>query len=120
MPIAWRHPNKEERALVEKLLSRNFPGCEELRAQLPRALIALTGERGGFQFWVSGPVAPVEDDIPTKGYYLDPPWNPTGAAVHLYLHVMAGLLHELKVAKDDGSTVETKIADLDVNDVKAT
>ncbi|WP_370677186.1 hypothetical protein [Pleomorphomonas sp. PLEO] len=115
MSRAWRQLTDRERRLVEKLLSPEFPGCERLRAQLETARVSIIDADGSLEFRVSGPSTDVEQRVPTEGYYFDAEGVGPRPAVHVLLHVVDGMLHELEVYKDDGSPIETPIDILDLS-----
>ncbi|EPE97327.1 DUF6984 family protein [Rhizobium grahamii] len=114
MSRAWRPLTPNERRLVEKLLSREFAGCEALRLQLETARVSAIDKEGSLQFRVSGPPAAVAFRVPTEGYYFDKSGVDFRPAVNVLLHIVDGKLHELEVYKDDGSPVELLPEQLDV------
>ncbi|SEI08088.1 hypothetical protein SAMN05216228_1022117 [Rhizobium tibeticum] len=64
MSRACRPLTANEFRLVEKLLSREFSGCEALRAQLETARVSAIDREGSLQFRVSGPDALTFADEP--------------------------------------------------------
>lgn len=115
MSRAWRQLTDNERRLVEKLLSPEFPGCEALRAQLDTARVSVIDQDGSLQFRVSGPSAKVTQRVATEAYYFDAEGTGLRPAVHLLLHVVDGMLNELEVYKDDGSPIAIPLAKLDLS-----
>jgi hypothetical protein len=115
LPQAWRELTNNERQLIELLLTKDFPGVEALRSQLETARASSIDAEGSLQFRVSGPLAEVEQRVPTEGYYFDNEAVDYRPAVNVLLHVVEGKLHELEVYKDDGSAIETSLAALEMN-----
>lgn len=60
---------------------------------------------GSLLFRVSGPLANLQQRLPTEGYYFDAEGVDYRPAVNVLLHVVEGKLHELEVYKDDGSAM---------------
>ncbi|MGD9681372.1 MAG: hypothetical protein AB7W16_09320 [Candidatus Obscuribacterales bacterium] len=113
-----RDPNEIELAILKKLLSRAFPGAEDLRAQLPGIQVE-TLDPGGSIKLVPPTGSQIAEDIearvPVEGWYVDGVRDSNtkdisgddalDVKVHLLLHVVEGRLHELEVYKDDGSAI---------------
>lgn len=114
MSGAWRQPTDNERRLIEKLLSRDFPGRDALRVQLEAAHVLTIDKEGSLQFRASGPSADVKHRVLAEGYYLDRDGVENGPVVNVLLHVVDGMLNELEIYKDDGSAVERTLEELDV------
>jgi len=70
-------------------------------------LVRRIDEEGSLRFRVEGAPAAVAGGVPVEGRYWDgeDPFGPGGS---LLLHVVGGLLHELKVLKDDGSPIRVR------------
>lgn len=115
MSQVWRDLTKNERQLIERLLTKDFPGVEALRSQLETARASAIDAEGSLQFRVSGPLAAVQQRVPTEGYYFDTEGVEFRPAVNVLLHVIEGKLHELEVYKDDGSEIETSLDALDIS-----
>ncbi|WP_442965934.1 DUF6984 family protein [Rhizobium sp. 42MFCr.1] len=111
---AWRDLTPGERSLMDLLLTNQFPGVEALRSQLETARVSRIDAEGSLQFRVRGPLAEVQERVPTEGYYFDADvdYRP---AVNVLLHVVEGKLHELEVYKDDGSPIQVSLATLDLD-----
>lgn len=112
---AWRDLTSSERQLIELLLTKEFPGAEALRSQLETARVSAIDAEGSLQFRVSGPLANVQQRVPTEGYYFDAEGVDYRPAVNVLLHVVEGKLHELEVYKDDGSAIGTSLDAVDVS-----
>lgn len=111
MSGAWRSMSDKEKQIVKVLLSKDFPGNEALRAQLETASVSAIDAEGSLRFRVSGTPAAVKSRVPTEGYYFDRGANDR-PAINILLHVVDGMLHELEVYKDDGSSIETGISEI--------
>ncbi|CUX39932.1 MULTISPECIES: DUF6984 family protein [Agrobacterium] len=70
---------------------------------------------GSLLFRVSGPLANLQQRLPTEGYYFDAEGVDYRPAVNVLLHVVEGKLHELEVYKDDGSAIETSLDSVDIS-----
>lgn len=116
--MIWRQPTNRERELIEKLLSVDFPGRNDLRRQLDTAEVSDIDEVGSLRFLVSAPPATVASRVATEAYYYDIEAVDFDAAVHILLHVVEGKLHELEVYKDDGSSIERLPKDIDLADLR--
>ena len=89
----------DERAVLEKLLSVDFPGVEELRLQIPHTRVRDECGCGcpSVVFTVdktAAPPAAVETNIPVEGFAR--PW------IHIMLFVWEGFLDELEVMGSRG------------------
>lgn len=115
MSQVWRDLTKNERQLIELLLTKDFPGVEALRNQLETAKASAIDSAGSVQFRVSGPLAEVQTRVPTEGCYFDTEGVDHRPSVNVLMHVVEGKLHELEVYKDDGSAIETSLAALDIS-----
>lgn len=109
----WRQPTQRERRLIEKLLSVDFPGRDDLRRQMDTAEVSDIDEVGSLHFLVSGPSATVARRVVAEAYYYDKQAVDFDPAVHIILHVVDGKLHELEFYKDDGSSIERLPRDID-------
>ena len=96
----WRALTRRERAVLDRLLSRHFPGRDELAAQLDAALVSPIDREGSLAFQVSGPIAMVQRRVPVEAWYSD---GAPGIRVEILLHVVDGQIRELEVYKVDGS-----------------
>lgn len=113
-----RDPNDIELAVLNKLLSRPFPGAEALRAQLKGIKVETLDQDGSIRLVPpadSQKAENIEARVPVSGWYVDgvADGNTTDifgsdtldVKVHLLLHVVEGRLHELAVYKEDGSPI---------------
>ncbi|HEY8470574.1 MAG TPA: hypothetical protein VIL18_13070 [Longimicrobiales bacterium] len=100
--------NAQERALVEKLLQRDFQGRDALRAQIESALVAWTEENGSpvMSFTVDdkAPRAEVELRVPLEAEGVAE--DEDGVTIHLLLHVVDGFLRELELFREDGEPIK--------------
>lgn len=106
--MAPRAMNAQERALVEKLLKRDFQGRDALRAQVESALVTWTEEKGPpvmvFTVDDQAPRAEVELRVPLEAEGVAE--DEDGATIHLLLHVVDGFLRELELYREDGEPVK--------------
>lgn len=102
--LEWRALEPRERAVLDRLLSADFPGRDGLAAQVLTALVRRIDDEGSLRFRVEGSPAAVADRVPVEGRYWEGK-DPFGPGVSLLLHVVGGLLHELEVLKDDGTPI---------------
>lgn len=98
----FRELSALERGILAVLLSHDFPGRTQVKQQLARARVREVDEEGSLEFDVKdAPRAPVTHRVPTEASYSDA----DGGRVNLLLHVVEGVVCELEVYKDDGSTI---------------
>jgi hypothetical protein len=91
-----------ERALLEKLLDREFPGRDELRLQLDSVVAQQVYDDGTLALRVpSGEPAAVKGRVPTEGSCPDV----DDVRIHVLLHVVNGMMDELEIFKEDGSDI---------------
>jgi hypothetical protein len=81
--VAERAPTERERAVLELLLSGDFPGAAELRAQLPgvRVVRAWSAGSASADLRVTGPAAPaagVPSPLPVGALVRDDAGEPVG------------------------------------------
>ncbi|MEY4394995.1 MAG: hypothetical protein EBT92_18940 [Planctomycetes bacterium] len=100
---SFRELKVEERALLERLLSTDFPGKEELLVQIRHCLVRGIDEDGSLEFDVQTTVdvPNVKRGVLTEGEFYDT----DGGIAHVLLHVVDGKVKELEFYKQDGSTV---------------
>ena len=103
----WRALKDAEAAVLGFLLSREFPGRDELVVQSQSARVSEIDREGSLQFRVTAPLAPVETRVPTEAHYLDGTDDEYGPAVHILLHVVDGKLSEVEIFKNDDSEIIT-------------
>ncbi len=103
MDSEFRPLNDRERGLLEKLLEANFPGRDELRAQM----ISVTGKQIGGDGTLSlqcasGPPAPTKYAVAMEGVCTDA----DGGMIAVMLHVdKDGFMRMLEILKYDGSVI---------------
>ncbi len=91
-----------EMALLEKLLSVDFPGRDELHAQIQSAVVSKIDEDGSLAIAVSPDIAaPVDRRIPVEGEVEDV----DGVMIHVLLHVLDGRATELEIFREDPKRV---------------
>lgn len=100
----WRPLEPRERAVLDRLLTAEFPGRDRLAAQARTALVRQIDDEGSLRFRVEGAPAVVTGRVPAEGSYQDGD-DPFGPRVNLLLHVVGGRLHELEVFKDDSMSI---------------
>jgi hypothetical protein len=99
----YRPLKANERDILARLLEANFPGRDELREQLDSVTATELDENGSLALRC-GPARPavVKCRVATEGECADA----DGVAIHVLLHVVDGMVHELEVFKDDSSRVQ--------------
>jgi hypothetical protein len=102
-----REPNRDERGILDALLTIDFPGRDALRAQA--AAVAVTGAACGcgcpsvsLAVHRSLRPAPVGDRVPVSGHGPDA----NGVHVGVLLRVVDGYLHELEAYDVEGSDAD--------------
>jgi hypothetical protein len=102
MDTSYRALTSYEHALLERLLSVEFPGRDQLRNQL-KVVTARSTDVGGMLSLQVDPslAANVKGRVPTEGQCADV----DGIMIHVLLHVVDGTMRELETYKDDGSAV---------------
>jgi hypothetical protein len=102
MDSCYRALTVDERALLERLLSVEFPGRDELRRQLNVVTARSTDVQGILSLNVDPNLAAnVKCRIPAEGECADT----DGVMIHVLLHVVDGRMAELEIYKNDGSAV---------------
>jgi len=93
----WRAPSDYERQIMERLLSVEFPGVQELRTQLAGCLVKTSGGYGAVKIQSKCPLAAkVVDRVPVEAVADDA----DGYGIHYLLHVIDGFAEELEVYTD--------------------
>jgi hypothetical protein len=103
MDPGFRKLDDRERGLLEKLLEVEFPGCDELRAQLGSLTAKPVSTDGTLVLRCnSGSSAATQSRLVSEAMGQDA----DGGQVSVLLHVdKEGLLHMLEVIKYDGSPI---------------
>jgi hypothetical protein len=105
MEAPYRALTAQEMQLLEKLLDHEFPGRDELRAQLGSVEGRTIDEDGGLSLRCSAESrAPVSCRVPTEGRCVDV----DGVHINVALHVVEGFVNELEIYKDDSSRVKQR------------
>ena len=98
METNFRSPTPNEKALLERLLSRDFPGRDALVAQLESLTVRGIDENGSPELRPHrGSAAPRGPRIVSEGR-VD---RVAGAPINVLLHVVDGKLSELEIYADD-------------------
>jgi hypothetical protein len=98
----FRRLTPDEGALIGRLLDADFPGREELRAQVAAASVREIDEDGSLEFRVrTAQTASVVRRVPVEAEARDA----DGGNVHVLLHVVDGRVDELEFYKEDGSRI---------------
>src|SRR5438094_5363254 len=93
---------KLERGYVDRLLSAQFPGREEVEEQLRSALARRIDDEGSVEIISASRLhAPVTKRIPVEGEARDV----DGVPIHFLLHVVDSTVRELEIYKADGSPI---------------
>jgi hypothetical protein len=105
MPIdpmeEWRQPSVWERSILDRLLEADFPGRDELRAQVDGCEVRIYDADGCLEIRTSVDVAaPVEKPVPVKGWTKDE----DGMPVKVMLFVWDGFIAELEFNRVDGGS----------------
>jgi hypothetical protein len=102
MDSGFRELDPRERSLLEKLLEPEFPGRNELRAQLGSLTAKPAGADGTLILRGSGPSATTQWRLVSEAMCRDA----DGGPISVLLHVdKQGLLHMLEIIKHDGSPI---------------
>ena len=107
----FRPITNNEREILDKLLSINFLGRDELRTQLTRLEAAVLDANGSLRFKVSvGENSPTSRNPVVEIRYLDSGVGEKLCAhVNILLHLKEGKLSMLEVYKDDSTKVTRKL-----------
>jgi hypothetical protein len=99
-----RSPTEAEKAVINTLLSAEFPGKEALHLQMATAQVKTVDEDGGLEIWPAdaSPPASVSRRIPVEAEADDV----DGVPIHILLHVVEGMARELELFREDGRTVQ--------------
>ncbi len=97
--------SRPEDVVLWALLSKEFPGSFELRAQAEVARVERDESSGSpflrFYFDHGVQVAPVVQRIPVEGHF----GEEDGQRIHCLLHVVNGVLEELEFFREDGAPI---------------
>ena len=100
---AVRPISPEERSIIDRLLKPQFPGRDEILAQIKESQVCQIDKDGSLRFFPpSTPYATVLERVPVEGSALDE----DGYRINLLLHVNKGFIVELEIYKDDGSPIK--------------
>ena len=104
-----------ERDLLQRLLSVDFQGAEGLVRQLATTLVEPIDRNGSLRL---RPVSPfpvrLPRRIPVEATYPDA----DGIQVHVLVHVINGVLHELEVYREDSGAVVVAPSDTPLLEVE--
>jgi hypothetical protein len=101
-----RPPSRVESALLEKLLSNQFEGRDDLVTQLPGLHVRNLDINGSLKLLPqAGVAASVSRRIPVEGEVVDT----DGVNVHILLHVLEGYLDELEIFREDSQPLRASI-----------
>lgn len=94
---AVRPISPEERSIIDRLLKPQFPGRDEILAQIKESQVCQIDKDGSLRFFPpSTPYATVLERVPVEGSALDE----DGYRINLLLHVNKGFIVELEIYKD--------------------
>jgi hypothetical protein len=100
--MSCRKPTVVERSLIDRLLSAEFPGKDELVSQATDALVEPIDTEGSLRFEIKSSVrAPTQKRVPVEAQCADE----DEVSIHALLHVVDGKLAELEIYKDDSSPI---------------
>jgi len=98
-----------EQNILERLLSKDFPGKDQLKNQINGCLASDTGDDDNYGSIYLFPdrksVAHVERRVPVDGLVKDS----DGIPINILLHVEDGFLHELEITKLNGAPLKASI-----------
>lgn len=105
MEADFRPLTDRERRLLDLLLTKPFPGRDEVAGQLQTAVARLVDKDGSLEFQTRGimPLYSVRYAVPVEGEYSDI----DGVPVHILLHAQGDLVTELEFFREDGSPVQS-------------
>ena len=93
----WRHPTSWERSILDRLMTGNFQGAEEVRKQIAGAMVSSLDDFGSISIRTTANAkANVRARVPIEAYANDIDGN----RIHYLLHVVDGLVNELEVYTD--------------------
>jgi hypothetical protein len=100
---SWRLPTAWEQAVIQFLLAGEFPGRDEIHAQIDGASVRSVDQDGSLEFQLeSGVPAPVAARVPTEAVAT----LANGQRVHALLFVSdEGFVYLLEFYSEDGSPV---------------
>lgn len=102
-----RDLNGDERALIERLLSNDFPGRSGLAVQLAKAKVAYECECGCpsiiLELSPDAVTASVLQRVPVEAETLDF----DGMGIHALLHTANGFLRELEIFREDSGPINS-------------
>lgn len=110
MKKEYRQLTNLERHILDRLLSREFPGRDKLGQQISSGLVRIINEYkdnwGSLEFNISSNVkASVTSRIPVQGILNDS----DGVPIQIFLHVVNGKVDELEIVKADNSPLKSPI-----------
>jgi hypothetical protein len=99
----------DERALIEQLLAKPFPGRDEIASQLADTQVIAEGERDTrtLRFAspaVAAPMVPTKLRVPVEGIGDDEDAVP----IQVLLHVVNGAVTELEIYRVDGQPIKRR------------
>lgn len=109
---SFRPLSSSEHKLLDRLLSPDFPGRDELVQQLDDCEVREIDDNGSLEFKVETAIRAnrVKYRVPTEGECEDM----DNVTVHILLHVLDEKLNELEIYKEDNSKVMRPINAEDV------
>ncbi len=109
MQSKWRPVSGIELGIFERMLAADFPGVEVLRKQLPDLEVREIDGEASLELKVANQVRTIfKYPVPVEASYSDiAPYQALSQVhVHILLHVNLGLMNEVEIYKDDGTTIE--------------
>lgn len=100
---SFRELTRYERELLDRLLSQEFLGRDEIANQLAYCRVRVIDQDGGLeiQSYMPGNASAVKSRVPTEGEAEDN----DGVTIHFLLHVVNGAVCELEIYKEDNSRI---------------
>ena len=99
----WRELTPEERGVIARILEKDFPGRDALRAQLDSARARDMDEVGSIEIQALG--GPRSDAVSPVPVYAACP-DADGFEIEVSLFLRDGRLAELRIAKVDDSAIQ--------------
>lgn len=105
----YRELTGQEKSILNKLLEKSFPGCDELKRQLALCKAVSTNDSDNYgSIYLKTDAnerANVSTRVPVEGRVSDS----DGGSIDILLHVIDGKLNELEIFRADGMLLKSSI-----------
>ena len=105
IPPQLRDLSANERELIDALLSQNFRGQQELKAQAAQASLRAQDHGGALVFAFTFADRVVSVDCPVRIPVEAEGSDADGMPIHFLLHVIDGIAKEVEVFREDGNPI---------------